>query len=333
MTRISSFVIKIKMKSRKLTPLLVILMAVVILIATLNPAQDNLKTVKDLLALKPTPPDWTLAYDSYPQQFGQLRLPEGKGPFPVVVIVHGGCWSAPFDLQHISPLATEITRLGFATWSLEYRRLGDEGGGWPGTFEDVADGTDFLREIADDYSLDLDRIIVLGHSAGGHLALWLAARPHIPHNSILYRKNPLLLSGVVSLAGVGDLNLAAKTQICGDVVEKLMGGNASEVPERYAQGSPSQLLPFDIPQILIQGSEDTIVPLESVITYYQKAKDSGEDVRLVTIEDAGHFEVVLPQSTAWPEVRKAILDLMDESEAFILFDQIQNKFQLGIPSR
>ena len=317
------------MKYRKSSPLLAVLTAVVFLVFEQTFAQVKLKTVKDLLALKPTPSDATLSYGNGPQQFGQLRLPGGKGPFPVVIVVHGGCWSAPFDLQHISPLATAITGLGFATWSLEYRRLGDEGGGWPGTFEDVAAGTDFLYTIAENYSIDLDRVIAVGHSAGGHLALWLASRPHLPQGAVLFRTNPLPIRGIISLAGVGDLSLAVETKICGDAVQKLMGGTASEVPKRYAQGSPVQLLPLNVPQILVQGSLDPIVPLESVETYYHSAKEKGDDVSLVKIESAGHFEMIMPQTTAWSEIRKAILDLMNSSAVFIPSDPIQNKFQFS----
>jgi acetyl esterase/lipase len=169
---------------------------------------------------------------------------------------------------------------------------------------------DFLRNIGQKYSLDLNRIIAVGHSAGGHLALWLAARSKIPESSVLFRKNPLLLSGVVSLAGVGDLALAVEKEICGDAVQKLMGGTFSEAPKRYAQGSPVQLLPFDVPQILIQGSMDTIVPPESAEAYYQSVKNRGCDVSLVKIESAGHFELVMPETSAWPELKRAILGLM-----------------------
>jgi acetyl esterase/lipase len=211
-----------------------------------------------------------------------------------------------YDLHHISPLAAEITKMGFATWSLEYRRVGNDGGGWPGTFQDVADGSDHLRNLAQEFPLDLNWIITIGHSAGGHLALWAAARHKIPKQGSLYKKNPLPIQGVIALAGVGNLGLPNLQEICGGAILKLMGGTPAEVPERYAQGSPLELLPFGIPQILIQGAKDPIVPVESVRDYYRAAKKSGDKVDLVLLQEAGHFELVMPSTFAWPEVRKAI---------------------------
>ena len=266
-------------------------------------------TVKDLLAVPPTPADHVISYGKDSLQFGQLRLPEREGPHPVIIIIHGGCWLSQYDLQHISPLATELTKEGFATWSLEYRRVGSEGGGWPNTFLDVAQGADYLRELAKKFPLDLNRVITLGHSAGGHLALWLAARHKLSSVSPLYTNNPLLISGVVSLAGVGDLSLPEYQAICGSVVPKLMGGNPSQVPDRYAHGSPIELLPLDIPQILIQGAEDSTVSLTSAQAYHETAQKSGDKTDLVVIQDAGHFEVVIPTTTCYSEVRKAVLAL------------------------
>ena len=272
-------------------------------------SQAKLQTVQDLLALEPVPADHVIHYGEDPLQFGQLRLPQGKGPFPVVVIIHGGCWMAAYDLNHISPLAGAITRLGFATWSLEYRRIGNERGGWPGTFLDVAAGIDFLRVIEANHTLDLSRIIVLGHSAGGHLALWAAGRMKLPQTSSVYSRNPIHLSGVISLAGIGDLEEATAQKICGKAVVQLMGGNKVEFPARYSQGSPAELLPLGIPQILIQGREDPIVPLDSVKAYFVKAKKKGDEIQLLELKNTGHYELVIPESSAWPTVKKAILSI------------------------
>lgn len=264
------------------------------------------RTVRDLMGMPPAPADFRIPYGDDPHQFGQLRLPDGEGLFPVVIVIHGGCWMSQYDLHHISPLAAEITKMGFATWSLEYRRVGNDGGGWPGTFQDVADGSDHLRNLAQEFPLDLNRIITIGHSAGGHLALWVAARHKIPKQGSLCKKNPLPIQGVIALAGVGNLDLPNLQEICGGAILKLMGGTPAEVPERYAQGSPLELLPFGIPQILIQGAKDSIVPVESVRDYYRAAKKSGDKVDLVLLQEAGHFELVMPSTFAWPEVRKAI---------------------------
>ena len=267
-------------------------------------------TVKDLLAIPPTPADYTIAYGKDPNQFGQLRLPKGNGPHPVVIVIHGGCWLAEYDLQHISPLATALTRLGLATWSLEYRRVGNNGGGWPATFQDIAQGADYLRELAKKFPLDLRKTIALGHSAGGHFALWLAARSKLPVASPLYTENPLPLRGVISLAGVGDLSRPEYQEICGRVVQKLMGGKPSQVPERYAQGSPIELLPLKVPQILIQGAQDPTVSLESAQAYWAAARKSGDEVKLLVIQKAAHFELVVPTTAAWPEVKKAVKSLL-----------------------
>ena len=267
-------------------------------------------TVKDLLALTPTEADLTISYGEDPSQFGQLRLPEGPGPHPVVIVIHGGCWLAAFDLHHIGPLAAAITELGFASWSLEYRRVGDPGGGWPGTFLDIADGVDHVAEMATAHEFDLDRVIVLGHSAGGHLALWAAARSKLPQDSPLYRPDPLPVRGVVSLAGVGDLSRLEYQQGCGDAVLRLMGGTPAEVPLRYSHGSPIELLPFGVPQTLIQGAQDPIIAPQGARAYHAAAQKMGGTIRLVLLEDAGHFEVVIPNSSAWDDVRDAVLTFL-----------------------
>jgi len=272
--------------------------------------QAKILTVKDLLALTPTAADFTIPYGEDPCQFGQLRLPEKPGPHPVAVVIHGGCWLAAYDLNHISPLASAITGLGLATWSLEYRRVGNKGGGWPGTFLDVADGVDHLTELAAAHDLDLDRVLVIGHSAAGHLALWAAARSRLPDDTPLSRPDPLSIRGAVSLAGVGDLSRMDGQPGCGDAVLKLMGGTREEVPLRYALGSPWELLPLGVPLILLQGRQDPIITPQGARAFHTAAQKRGDRCRLVMLEDAGHFELVIPGSSAWPDVRDALLALL-----------------------
>jgi len=281
-----------------------------LLLSLITPLFSQYMTVEDLLSLAPTPADHVIAYGEHPLQFGQLRLPEREGLHPVIIIIHGGCWLSQYDLHHISPLATALTKEGFATWSLEYRRVGNEGGGWPNTFCDVARGADYLRELVKTYPLDLNRVITLGHSAGGHLALWLAARHKLPRTSPLYADNPLTVHGVISLAGVGDLSRPEYQKLCGGVVPKLMGGNPSTVAARYAHGSPVELLPLGVPQILVQGAGDTTVSPASAQAYHDAARKSGDEVQLVMIQQAGHFEVVVPTTDSYREVQKALCSLM-----------------------
>ncbi len=154
------------------------------------------------IASQPVPPaDHRIAYGSDSLHFGELRLPRGSGPHPLVVVIHGGCWRSQYDLRHISSASAALTRAGFATWTLEYRRIGNPGGGWPGTFRDVTQGVDYVRTLAQSFPLDTGRVVLLGHSAGGHLALWLAARPNLSRESPLSSPAPLPVRGVVSWPG------------------------------------------------------------------------------------------------------------------------------------
>ena len=271
----------------------------------------SLLTVDDLLALPPVPPDVSLAYGSHTEQFGHLYLPAGAGPHPVVVLLHGGCWRARVNLTYMGQFARALTEDGIAVWSLEYRRL-DLGGGWPNTFLDVARGTDHLKTLANEHNLDLARVLTVGHSAGGHLALWLAGRHKLEPESELYMEEALELRGVVSLAGILDLTKALKQNICPDAPDRLMGGSPQEVPERYAQGSPAELLPLGVRRILIQGEQDDTVPLSYVKLYEVATKKKGEEVRLISLADTGHFEIVVATTKQWQRVRAAVLELLEK---------------------
>jgi acetyl esterase/lipase len=269
------------------------------------PAQDVMTSL-DLLALPQPPADETIAYGPAPQQVGELRLPEGPGPHPVVVVIHGGCWQTPWAFDHVRSFCAALTARGWATWSLEYRRLGDPGGGWPGTFEDVARGTDHLRAVAEDHPLDLGRVVAVGHSAGGHLALWLAARHRLPEDAALKDEAPLELRGVVSLAGIPDLRAGARDEICGDAIPRLLGGPPDEQEGHLAQGSPMELLPLGVPQRLVAGSLDTIAPPGLSRHYAAAARAAGDTVAVDVVEGTGHFELVRPGSLAWPTVLEAV---------------------------
>jgi acetyl esterase/lipase len=284
--------------------------AAAVLLLAMNAAAQAPMTSRDLLALPQPVADETMAYGAAPQQFAELRLPKGPGPHPVVVVIHGGCWQAPWGLDHIRSFCAALTAEGFATWSLEYRRLGDPGGGWPGTFEDVARGADHLREVAREHPLDLDRVVAVGHSAGGHLALWLAARHRLANGTPLLRESPLALRGVVSLSGIPDLREGSRRGVCGDAIPRLLGGPPAEHEARLRLGSPLELLPLGVPQRLVCGSLDGIVPPELSTEYMAAARRAGDVVEIEIVEGAGHFELVNPDSQAWPAVLAALGKLL-----------------------
>jgi acetyl esterase/lipase len=285
------------------TPLLLLILVTAPLSA------QTLMTGKDLLALPQPPADRTFAYGPAPQQVAELRLPEGPGPHPVVVLVHGGCWEAPWGFDHVRSLAAALAAEGWATWSLEYRRLGDPGGGWPGTFLDVARGADHLREASSSAPLDLERVAALGHSAGGHLALWLAARHRLPADSPLRGDRPLALRGVVSLAGIPDLRSGIESGVCGDAIPRLLG-DPKERDARLREASPVELLPLGVAQRLVYADRDAIVPLDLGRAHEASARRAGDPVVLEVVEGAGHFELVNPSSRAFPAVRRAIAALL-----------------------
>jgi acetyl esterase/lipase len=258
---------------------------------------------------KPQPPaDARVAYADHASGFGDLRLPPGDGPFPVVLLVHGGCWLADYDLGYLSGLAAALTAEGYATWSIEYRRVGEDGGGWPGTFEDVAAAADHLRVLATSYPLDIERVAAVGHSAGGHLALWLGGRSNLAEDDPLRGSDPFALAGVVSLAGIPDLAAYNAPEGCGSVVPGLLGGEPADHPERLNRTSPIEQLPLDLPRIMISGGQDPIVPAVHARNYAEAG--AGESIAIVEVESAGHFELVTPEGRAWDELREALRGLI-----------------------
>ena len=258
-----------------------------------------------ILELPAPPADVRLPYGPDVLHFGDLRLPSGPGPHPVAIAIHGGFWRARYDLEHLGHLCAALTGEGIATWSVEYRRIGNVGGGWPNTFLDVARAADALRDLAASYPLDLSRVIAFGHSAGGHLALWLAALHCIPVGDPLHTPDPLPLRGVLSLAGVADLRRAWELNLSNGAAGELLGGSPSEYPQRYATASPIELLPLGVRQHLVHGAEDDIVPLEISQRYHNAARASGDDVTLTVLPYTGHFEPIDPRSRAWPAVVSA----------------------------
>ena len=262
-----------------------------------------------------------MAYGMDPLQFGELRVPSTKGPHPLAIVLHGGCWAAKLGtlderavaLDNMRPLAASLTEAGIATWNVEYRRLGHTGGGWPGTFQDVAQATDFVRSLASSHALDLTRVVAIGHSAGGHLVMWLAALAKLQPTSELYTANPLPLSGVVNLDGPADLKaaLAVQQPICGSpVITNLLGGSPDERPDRYRAASPIELLPLGVRQEFLAGR----MFASQVAPYETATQKAGDALRATVLGDAGHFVFIDPQSDVWPQVLAAVRRLISKPE-------------------
>ena len=274
----------------------------------------SMNPIDNVMERTPPKADVRIAYGPGEFQFGELWMPAGaKGkPVPVVVFLHGGWWQAQYDLAYAGELCAALKAEGVAVWSVEYRRVGNDGGGWPGTFQDAAAGFDFVAKLAQTYSLDLARVVAMGHSAGGHLAFWLAGRHHVPESSGLHSAPQVPLHGVIALAGAVDLRLTIDLSgyftFAHDKaeVESLMGGLPKEFPERYRAGNPGDLLPLNVPQALIQGTEDGQIPPQLPRRWAEMAKRQGDPVTVTMVQLADHFDVVDPRSRAWPAVKAAV---------------------------
>lgn len=226
-----------------------------------------------------------ISYGPDERQFGDLRVAAGPGPHPLAMVIHGGFWRARFDLRHMEPLCAALAADGVATWNIEYRRIGQAGGGWPGTCEDVLLAARFVPKLEGEFQTP----VAIGFSAGGHLALWLGAHERS-------------LRGVVSLAGVADLQLAWDMRLSDGVVREFLGG----LPERFPEASPANL-PISGPQRLIHGDADESVPVEIARAYTKAKRAKGEDIELIELPGATHHDLVDPQSTAWPAISRTVI--------------------------
>ena len=234
---------------------------------------------------------------------GDLWLPDGPGPHPVATVIHGGFWRARYDRHLMDDISADLARRGWAAWNIEYRRVG-AGGGWPTTFEDVALALDLLAGLAPEHDLDLDRLVTIGHSAGGHLAVWAAFRHRIDRGcpGADPRVRPVL---AVGQAAVVDLQRAAADALGAGAVIDLMGGGPDEVPDRYAVASPSELLPVGVPTVLVHAPGDDLVPLSQSEGFAEAAVTQGDDADLVVVPGA-HFEHIDPTTEAWTAVARRI---------------------------
>ncbi len=225
------------------------------------------------------------AYGEHPSQYAELTLPAGSEPAPVVVIIHGGYWSASYGAELGRPLAADLARRGFAAVNVEYRRMGD-GGGWPQTGADVAAALDALRTHAT--GLNLNHVVALGHSAGGQLAGWLAAR----------RGGAVDLTGAVLQAGVLDLVRGSQEGLGAGAVDAYLGGGPEEKPEAYAQASPIALVPMGVPTVCVHGTADTLVPISQSQSFVDAARRAGDTSELQTF-DGDHFGPITVGTPAW----------------------------------
>ncbi|MEI6485379.1 MAG: alpha/beta hydrolase [Sphingomonadales bacterium] len=278
----------------------------------------------DVDKLPSTPPTLTEAYGTAPAQVGDLRLPDAKafgpGPYPVVIVIHGGCWWKGFATrQNTAALASRLTEKGFATWNIEYRQAGetkpdgsysgDPGAGWPGTFNDWAAATDHLRELAKRQPLDLARVAVTGHSAGAHAALWVAGRAKLPKDSEIASPDPLKIGAVVAIDGPPDpaSELALFEQGCGVPAGKaLFGGSPAEQPKRWDAGTPQNRLPLGITSGLVSAS--LFLSPTAAARWVTQARKGKDKASALILGGTGHFEVVAPGSPVWSQVEPFLIE-------------------------
>ena len=264
---------------------------------------------RHILDREPSPADARIRYGDGALQFADVRMPQGDGPHPCVIAIHGGFWRNLYSLDHLGHLCAALTKQGLTTVNIEYRRVGDPGGGWPGTFEDVTTAARQVVDNATELGIDPERVIVLGHSAGGHLASWLASMANVPADSPI-RAEPLKLRGAVPLAGVLDLHQCWAQHLGKDAVVGFLGGAPDEASDRYDASSPIALLPSQTPHLVVHGNDDANVPVDMSEAYHAEALTRGGRSSLLAFTNADHFDVIDPESRVWPDIAAAILALV-----------------------
>ncbi len=263
-----------------------------------------LLTAEDYTRFAPVEPHFRYVYGADSQQFAELTLPRRPGPHSVIVLVHGGGYRDVYDLRPLGGVVEALANEGFAVWNIEYRRAGN-GGDFPNMFLDVGAATDHLQEIAAERELDLKGVITVGHSAGGHLALWLAGRKQIAESSAVYRAEPLPIAGVIGLAPLADIADALENDTGGSPLLTVLGGSLPRAQANLPAVSPAELLPLGVPQIHIVGSEDKVMRA-NLRRYVTASLDAGDEIELVEIADAGHFEIVAVDAPEWQYVIQAV---------------------------
>jgi acetyl esterase/lipase len=264
--------------------------------------------------------DVRIAYGEGEHQYGELWLPDasqhGDGPFPLVIMVHGGCWRAEIPGTILQDqLNADLRARGIAVWNITYPRVGHETGGYPGTFQSVAMAVDEVRDIAREHPVDLIRTAIMGHSAGGHLALWAAARGQLGLGGVDgVASEPFIPAAAITLAGINDLEAysARGPGRCGEpeIVDALIN-TQGRAGDPYADTSPAALLPLGVEQVIISGEVDPIVPPALGMGYATQAEIAGDAVTVITLEDAGHFELIDPTAPAWQVILAELERVLD----------------------
>jgi acetyl esterase/lipase len=249
-----------------------------------------------------------VAYGAAPDQIADLRVPVGDGPFPIAVTIHGGFWRGVWTRDLMDGIAVDLAQRGWATWNIEYRRLGT-GGGWRTTLEDVAAAVDALAGLDDQPRLNLEAVATVGHSAGGQLALWAAARGSLPLDAP-GAVPQVRIASAVGLAPVADLAAGYRASVGGNAVGEFLSGAPETAPHRYATASPAQLVPFGVRQLIVHGDVDDRVPVALSRTYAGTAADAGDAVVYHELEDADHFVLIDPASPAWDKVATEMGELL-----------------------
>lgn len=279
------------------------------------PQEAELMTWPDLLARDRPEPSVQIKTGPADTDTVDLWMPETKGPHPVVLMVHGGCWQKSIaDRTLMNYAAEDLRRRDIAVWNIEYRGVDEEGGGYPGTFLDVASAADALADHAEAYDLDLDRVAAFGHSAGGHLALWYAARDKIADTSPLFGTPKIKLKGVLNSGGLADLQASAPVTQAGclaDILNQLTGPASDQRPDVFSDTSPSELLPFGVRQVSVNGADDAIAPPALGEAYTAKARASGDVADAITIPSSGHVELIAPHTAAFERQAEILIEMLE----------------------
>lgn len=277
-------------------------------------------TLDNYLALNGPQATAQIAYGPAPSQYAQLFRPSGTGPFPVVVLVHGGCWTVQFGgIKQMRNVANALSSQGIAVWNVEYRRVDEEGGGYPGTYQDMHAALDSLQHHASQYQLDTSRIVAMGHSAGGQLVQWIAGRAKLPKTSPLYQEKFLPINNIISLGGLADLRHEEKLikSSCDRDIPQLAGSASTDRPDIYSDTNAADLIPNGTRTVLITGELDTISPPRVAHDYAAKAVKTGDHAEVLILPGASHYDEIAATSPAWKmilPVIKQMLGLQGDSQ-------------------